>query len=153
MHVTLSPGTASYNGILSAMPMTASGATSATIELVQPVSQGGFVDCGFAVESETATRYGFGVGGGNLVTRIDSDQVVVAYNPTAHRHLRIRHDSGTVTLETSADRTTWTPQRAAAVTPITQATVLIFAGAFAVGSPEPGEAIFDRFAWTAPDCP
>jgi len=150
LQIALSPGAASYNGIVAAAPIDLADGDHATVELVQAVSQAGFVDCGFALVTPAMNRYAIGVGGGNIVFAIDGDRLIIPYT-AQHRHLRFANVAGMLHWQTSPDRMTWTTQRMAALP--SQLTIQLFAGAFAVGATDPGTAIWDGFKLATAECP
>ncbi|HKQ53664.1 MAG TPA: LamG-like jellyroll fold domain-containing protein [Pyrinomonadaceae bacterium] len=149
LEIALQPSVAGYNGVTS--PAMSFVNRSAQVEVVQPLSQGGWVEQGLQLVRDGSNVYNLSIGAGSVAmdawTNGVRDRALLNYNPAAHRFLRIRHDPAaqTVNFELSADGQNWTVGRTVAVTfPLTSMKLNLFAGAFGTGNATPGTAIFDN---------
>lgn len=118
-------GTPNYAGLLSTRPAVGDTWTMSSSSLfaevvTRPVASGATVCyCQMAVLSPTSGTYlsvlydavGGNVSFGSYVGFSDASLVVIPHIPSLHRWWRIRHASGRIYWETSADGTTWTVRR------------------------------------------
>jgi hypothetical protein len=153
LRITLPANTATYNGIGSNALYDMRGGT-AQVELVQAVSQAGWAENFFILQLDTQNYLAIITGGGNIIFRSTvnaaNDQSVIAYNSTAHRYWRIRHNISTnqVSFETSPDAITWTTRKTAtAGFAVTAMRFVLVAGAWGTGNAAPGAAIYNDFQY------
>lgn len=118
-------GTPNYAGFLSTRPSVGDtwtmSSSSLSVEVVtRPVASGATVCyCQMVVLSPTSGTYlsilydavGGNISFGSYVGFSDASLVVIPHIPSLHRWWRIRHGSGRIYWETSADGTTWTTRR------------------------------------------
>jgi Big-like domain-containing protein/IPT/TIG domain-containing protein len=155
LRITLPTNVATYNGVGSNATYDMRGGT-AQVELVQSVSQAGFVENFMTVQLDAQNYLMIQTGAGNLLMRSmvngANDQLSVPYDAVAHRFWRIRHSLGTntVSFETSPDGAVWTSRKTVtAGFSLTSVRFNLFAGAYATGNPTPGAAIYNDFQFIA----
>jgi PKD repeat protein len=153
LQITLPPGTASYNGIISNDSYDMRGAT-VQVDAFQPVSQSGWVENALKIEKDAGNYLLINVGAGSILFRqsihFANDQLVIPYAYPAHRYWRIRHDvvSNAVSFETSADAVTWnTWKTVVAGFSLTSTKFHLTAGAWGTGNSAPGAAIYNDFQY------
>ena len=149
LEIALQPSVAGYNGVTS--PAQSLVNRSAQVEVVQPLSMGGWVEQGLQLIRDGSNSYNLSVGGGSLLmdawTNGVRDRTTLSFNPAAHRFWRIRHDPAaqTVNFELSADGQNWAVGKTVAVTfPLNSLKLNLFAGAWGTGNGAPGAAIYDN---------
>jgi len=159
LRITLPPSTSIfYNGITSNAAYDMRGGI-AQVELVQPVSQAGYVENAMRIDLDANNYFLFNVGAGSIMFRArvngTDDQLVINFDPVAHRYWRIRHDktSNLVNFETSPDGLSWTTRKA--VSPgfsLVGLKFLLYAGTWGNGNASPGAAIYNDFQFFAGPC-
>src|SRR5688500_19767643 len=83
------------------------------VAVAQAVSQAGWCENMLELELNANNYFLINVGAGSLLFRARvngvNDQTSIGFDPVAHRHWRIRHNStaNTINFETSADATVW----------------------------------------------
>lgn len=158
LRITIPPSTATYNGVVSNASFDLRGG-AAQVELVQAVSQAGWVDNSLLVQRDDQNFYQIGVGAGSIVFRsriggVES-QSVITFDPVAHRFWRISHTqaSDLVSLETSADGVTWTTRKTVtAGFSLVGVKFVLNAGAWGPNNASPGAAIYNDFQFFAGPC-
>ena len=153
LRITLPASTATYNGIGSNALYDMRGGT-AQVELVQSVSQAGWVENFLILELDAQNYFMIQTGAGNLLLRSrtngSNDQLIVPYDATAHRFWRIRHNlnNNSVSFETSPDGATWTTRKTVtAGFAVTALRFVLLAGAWGTGNAAPGAAIYNDFQY------
>src|SRR2546423_3255431 len=123
----------------------------ASVQLVQPSSSAVGNETNFYLSIDSSNWYRFKVEEGTLYFYQDvggiKTFVVVPYDATQHKWLRLRHDPATdsVVWETSPDNASWTVRRTEArQLPITSLNIELLAGTYQAVS-APGTAVFDNF--------
>jgi uncharacterized repeat protein (TIGR01451 family) len=123
-----------------------------SVDLVQPTSQGGWVETYYQIKRDEANYYHMSVGAGSFVcdawTAGVRDRTVLPYDASVGRFWRFRHDvaSNTMNFETSADGSNWTTHKTVAVGfPLDSMYAVMLAGAWGTGNSAPGAAVFDNF--------
>src|SRR5947209_7109210 len=139
-----------FAGYVSLNRWNLTGAT-ASVQLVQAASNVDGTETNFYLSVDSNNWYRFAVESGSLYFYQNvggsKTYVVVPYDATQHKWLRLRHDPATdsVVWETSADNASWTVQRTEArQLPITSLSIGLMAGTYQAVS-APGTAIFDNF--------
>lgn len=74
----------------------------------------------------------------------DNYYTLATYNPAAHLHWRLRESGGTLYVETSPDRATWTTQRSQATPFALTTTYLNLVAGYYGTEPSPGYAEYDN---------
>jgi hypothetical protein len=150
LRITLPANTAGYNGIASVNTYDLRDKT-VEVEVVQPVSQGGWVENFIQVALDAQNYYLIDVGAGSIVFRSMvngvNDQLVLNFDGYAHRYWGIRNDqaANTVSLVTSPDGVTWTTRKKVnAAFALTAMRINLYAGAWGTGNASPGAAIYDN---------
>ena len=123
----------------------------ASVQLVQPASNLDGTETNFYLSLDGNNWYRFAVESGSLYFYQNvggsKTYLVIPYDATRHKWLRLRHDPATdfILWETSPDNVSWTVQRTEARRlPITSLNIELMAGTYqAVVAP--GAAIFDNF--------
>jgi len=145
-----------YRGIRTNSTYTFSGAY-AFVELVQAASSSTAGDAMFTVGNDVDNYYRIYVSAGNLIglKKIGGTKTTlftITYNSTNHRFLRIRNDSGNVTLDTATGSSgvpgSWTQQYSETWNSSISTSSIIFelkAGTFQSETNAPGTIIFDNF--------
>src|SRR5215217_330419 len=153
LRITLPPSTATYNGIGSNALYDMRGGT-AQVELVQAVSQAGWVENTLSLEGDGLNYLLINAGAGSILFRSSVggsfDQLIIPYDPVAHRYWRIRHNLNTNTLsfETSANGANWTSRKTVtAGFSMTALRFVLIAGAWGTGNATPGAAIYNDFQY------
>jgi hypothetical protein len=153
LRITVPPSTATYNGVGSNATYDMRGGT-AQVEVVQAVSQAGWVDNSLILEVDGQNYLQIGDGAGSIVFRSVvngvNDQLVNTYDPVAHRYWRIRHNlnTNTVSFETSPDSAFWTSRKTVtAGFAVTALRFVLQAGAWGTGNAAPGAAIYNDFQY------
>jgi Big-like domain-containing protein len=153
LRITLPPNTATYNGVGSNAYYDMRGGT-AQVEMVQSVSQAGWVENYLLLEMDGQNYLFIQTGVGNLILQSTVngvvDRLITPYDPAAHRHWRIRHNltTNTVSFETSPDGAIWTSRKTvAAGFSLTAIRLVLLAGAWGTGSATPGAAIYNDFQY------
>ncbi|MCA1579188.1 MAG: hypothetical protein LC794_17705 [Acidobacteria bacterium] len=153
LRITLPASTATYNGIGSNALYDMRGGT-VQVELVQSVSQAGWVENFLYLESDAQNYFMIQTGGGSLLMRArtngSNDQLVIPYDAAAHRYWRIRHNLNTnsVSFETSPDGAIWTSRKTVtAGFSLTAIRLVLLAGAWGTGNAAPGAAIYNDFQY------
>lgn len=149
LKITLAPNTAGYNGVYSNSTYDLTG-RMVQVEVVQAVSQAGWCENLLELELNANNYFLIDAGAGSLLLRARvngvNDQTSIAFDPGAHRHWRIRHNStaNTINFETSADGLVWITRKT--VTPafsLTSLKIHLTAGAYGTGNSSPGAARYD----------
>ncbi|HEX8919947.1 MAG TPA: LamG-like jellyroll fold domain-containing protein [Pyrinomonadaceae bacterium] len=147
--ISLQPNVAGYNGVTSSAPQSLVN-RYAQVQLVQPVSMGGWAETGLQLIRDGSNYYNLSIGAGSLVmdawTGGVRDRTVLNFDPVNHRFWRIQHDpnSQTVSFMLSADGQNWTVGKTVAVTfPLNSLKLNLFGGAWGTGNGAPGTAIYD----------
>ncbi|MDQ1707033.1 MAG: hypothetical protein QOJ88_244, partial [Pyrinomonadaceae bacterium] len=150
LQIALAPNTAGYNGVDSVLAYDLTG-RMVQVEVPQVVSQAGYAENFLVIDLDANNSLLIDVGT-NLMfrSRVNgvNDQTVLAYDGTAHRHWRIRHDlsSNTLNFETSAEAVVWTTRKTVSVGfALTNLRFHLGAGAWGTGNGSPGVAKFDNF--------
>lgn len=153
LRITLPPSTATYNGIGSNALYDMRGG-AAQVELVQSVSQAGWVENYLLLQVDAQNYFLIQTGAGNLLLRARTngvnDQLIIPYDPAAHRYWRIRHSltTNTVSFETSANGANWTSRKTVtAGFSVTTIRFVLLAGAWGTGNAAPGAAIYNDFQY------
>lgn len=151
LEIPLQPNATGYYGIQT-MGTRDLREKTVSVELVQPTSQGGWVETYYQLKRDEANYYHMSVGAGSFVcdawTNGVRDRTVLPYDASVGRFWRFRHDvaSNTMNFETSADGNTWTTHKIVAVGfPLDSMYAVMLAGAWGTGNGAPGAAIFDNF--------
>jgi hypothetical protein len=149
LEIALQPNVASYNGVRSTSQSLVN--RNAQVEVLQPVSMGGWAEMGFQLTRDGSNYYYMGAGAGSFVmdawTGGVRDRTTLSFDVVNHRFWRIRHDptAQTVNFELSADGQTWSVGKTvAAAFPLNSMTMTLFAGAWGTGNGAPGAAIYDN---------
>ena len=151
LQIALSPNTAAYNGVYTNSTYNLTN-RMVQVESVQAVSQAGWCENFLELELDTNNYFMIQVGAGNMLfrSRVNgvNDQTSIAFDGTANRFWRIRHDQSAnlIYFETSADNNVWLARKT--VTPGFSLTALRFhlvAGAYGTGNSSPGTAKYDNF--------
>jgi len=150
LQITLQPNTAAYNGVYSNSTYDLTG-KNFQVEEAQPISQAGWCENFIELVLDGNNYFLIDSGAGSLVLRSmvggANDQTVLTFDQTAHHYWRIRHDQSTNTIkfETSADGSTWTTRKSAAVGfSLTSLRLYLYAGAWGTGNGSPGAAKYDN---------
>jgi hypothetical protein len=135
------------------------------VELVQAPASNSTGDAMFTIGSDVNNYYRLYVSAGNLIgqkkiTGTKTTLFTISYDTTNHRFLRIRNDSGNVTLDTAPGSSgvpgTWV-QRHSETWNSSVATSAIFfelkAGTSQTEANAPGKVIFDNFHVATPGAP
>ena len=153
LRITLPASTTTYNGIVSNGAYDMRGGT-AQVEVVQSVSQAGWVDNSMFVQLDGQNYYQIGTGAGSIVFRSRvagvEDVTNIPYDSVAHRFWRIRHSLSTssVSFETSPNGAVWTSQKTVnAGFAMTALTLSVNAGAWGANNASPGTAIYNDFQY------
>ena len=153
LRITVPGSTASYNGVRSSSSYDMRGGT-AQVELVQAVSQAGWVENTLVLEADGNNYLLINTGAGSIVFRSSVnnvfDQLILPYDPVAHRFWRIRHSltTNTVSFETSPNGAVWTSQKTVtAGFSLTAMRFVLRAGAWGTGNASPGAAIYNDFLY------
>lgn len=151
LRITIPASTAGYNGIGSVSAHDLRDKT-VEVEMVQPVSQAGWVENFMQVMLDSQNYYLISVGAGSIVFRSmvngQNDQLVMNYDGFAHRFWAVRSDvaANTVSLLTSSNGITWTTRKkVAAGFPLNAMKFYLYAGAYGPNNANPGMAIYDNF--------
>ena len=151
LRITLPPNTATYNGVGSNAYYDMRGGT-AQVEIVQSVSQAGWVENYLILEMDGQNHLFIQTGVGNLILQSTVngvvDRLITPYDPAAHRYWRIRHNltTNTVSFETSPDGAIWTSRKTVtAGFAVTALRFVLMAGAWGTGNAAPGAAIYNDF--------
>jgi hypothetical protein len=142
---------------------------SAYVELVQAPASNTNADARLTVGSDTNNSYRMYVSGGNLIGvirtaagrgAVEATLFTISYNSTNHRFLRIRNDSGNVTLDTATGSSgvpgSWTQQYSETWNSSISTSSIIFelkAGTSQSETNAPGTITFDNFYAAAPGSP
>src|ERR1044072_7955674 len=149
-------GGSNYRGIRTNSTHNFTGAY-AYVELVQAPSSSPAADAMFTIGNDVDNYYRIYVSAGNLIglKKIGGTKTTlftITYNSTNHRFLRIRNDSGNVTLDTATGSSgvpgSWTQQYSETWNSSISLTSIIFelkAGTSQSESNAPGTIIFDNF--------
>ncbi|HEX8128204.1 MAG TPA: S8 family peptidase, partial [Pyrinomonadaceae bacterium] len=148
IEVTLQPNTAGYNS-LSTQGLDFRDKTL-QVELVQPTSQGGWVETFFQLSLDSNNYFLFDTGAGSFVCDawINGVRDRSGFNWDGSRFWRFRHDAdaGTVSFDTSMDGVTWATRKTIAIAfPLSSMKSALGAGAWGTGNGAPGMAVFDNF--------
>ncbi len=151
LRITVPASAAGYNGVTSKSSYDIRGG-SVQVQLVQPVSQAGWVENYLQVllDSQNYLLINVGAGGTLLRSMVNgaNDQVIIPFDGVAHRYWQIRHAQSTnaVSFETSPDGVTWTTRKTAtAGFSLAAVKFQLVAGAYGTGNGAPGAAIYDNF--------
>jgi hypothetical protein len=146
----------SYRGVQTVNSYNFSNAYS-FVELVQAPASNTTGDAMFTIGNDVNAYYRLYVEAGTLygIRKIGATKTTLfstTYNSTNHRFLRIRHDSGNVTLDTAPGSAgvpgTWTQQYTETWNSSISTSAIIFevkGGTFQVEANAPGKVIFDNF--------
>ncbi len=152
LQITLPPNTAGYNGISSNATFDLTG-KSVQVEVAQTVSQAGWCENFMQVALDGQNYFLINAGAGSLVLRsmvngVNDQTIIPTFDPVAHHYWRIRHDqnANTINFDTSADGSSWTTRKTAAVAfSLTGLRFYLYAGAWGTGNGSPGAAKYDNF--------
>ncbi len=157
-------GGSNYRGVRTNSTYNFSGAY-AYVELVQAPNSSTAADAMFTIGNDVDNYYRIYVSAGNLIglKKIGGAKTTlftITYNSTNHRFLRIRNDSGNVTLDTATGSSgvpgSWTQQYSETWNSSISLTSIIFelkAGTWQSESNAPGTVIFDNFYVASPGSP
>jgi hypothetical protein len=84
----------------------------------------------------------------SMVNGVNDQTYIPTFDPVAHHYWRIRHDqtANTINFDTSADGSSWTTRKTAAVAfSLTGLRFYLYAGAYGTGNGSPGAAKYDNF--------
>ncbi len=151
LRITLAANSSGYNGVSSNATYDLTG-KSFQVEVAQPVSQSGYAENFIELAIDQNNYFMINAGAGSMVMRsmvggISDQTYVPIYDPTIHRHWRLRHNPSTnvINFETSSDGTIWTTRKTASVGfSLTTLRVYLFAGAWGTGNSAPGAVKFDN---------
>jgi RHS repeat-associated protein len=151
LEITLQPNTTGYNGIIANQTFDFHDAT-VQVEVVQPVSEAGWVENFVELSLDANNYYLIDTGAGSAVcdayTNGVRDRTLIwTYDQTAMRFWRFRHSSSAnaVYFETSADGTNWVTQKTVSTTfSLSSMRLSLYAGAWGTGNSNPGTAIYDN---------
>jgi exonuclease III len=153
-----------YRGIRTDSSYNFSGAYS-YVELVQPAAANTAADAMFTIGNDVDNYYRLYVSAGNLIglKKIAGTKTTlfsITYNSTDHRFLRIRNDSGSVTLDTAPGSSgtpgTWTQRYTETWNSTISTSSIIFelkGGTWQSEANAPGTVIFDNFHVVVPGSP
>lgn len=147
-----------YRGIRSVNSYDFNG-VACSVELVQPAAGSSSAGAMLTVGTNADNYYRIYVSEGNLIgqRRVNATQATlftVPYDAVNHRFLRVRHNAGSVIMETapgSGSPGTWVPQFSQMWSPSIQLTAIRFevtGGTWQVGVNAPGKVVFDNFLAT-----
>jgi hypothetical protein len=153
LRITLPASVATYNGVVSNATYDMRGAM-AQVEVAQAVSQAGWVENSFKLETDAQNYFLINSGAGNTLFRSMvngvNDQLIIPFDQVAHRFWRVRHtaSSNQVNFETSPDAVTWTSRKTVtAGFALTGMRFSLLAGAWGANNPAPGAAIYNDFQY------
>ena len=157
-------GGSNYRGIRTVNTYNFSGAYS-FVELVQAPASNTAADAMFTIGNDVDNYYRIYVSAGNLIglkkiAGTKTTLFTIAYNSTNHRFLRIRNNSGNVTLDTAPGSSgvpgAWTQQYSETWNSSISTSAIIFElkGGTSQAEPNaPGKVIFDNFHVASPGSP
>src|SRR5678815_170021 len=149
-------GSSNYRGVRTNSTYNFSGAY-AYVELVQAPNSSTAADAMFTIGNDVDNYYRIYVSSGNLIglkkiAGTKTTLFTITYNSTNHRFLRIRNNSGSVTLDTATGSGgvpgTWTQQYTETWNSSISTSSIIFelkGGTFQSESNAPNKVIFDNF--------
>ncbi len=152
LQITLQPNTAAYNGVYSNSTFDITNKT-VQVEAAQPISQAGWCENFMEVVLDGNNYFLIDSGAGSMVFRsmvggVNDQTVLQIFDPAIEHYWRIRHDptANTINFETSADNSSWTTRKTAAVGfSLASLRFYLYAGAWGTGNGSPGAAKYDNF--------
>jgi len=151
LQVSLLANTAGYYAAYSNSTYDLTGKT-VQVEVAQPISQAGWCENFVQVVLDGNNYFLIDAGAGSMIFRstvngVNDQTYLPVFEPAVEHYWRIRHDQGanTINFETSADNSTWTLRKSAAVGfSLTSMRFYLYAGAWGTGNGAPGAAKYDN---------